>query len=114
MAVKTLKEKIAANLTTQIARSTAKYAVQKELGNRLGVFGQLAGNIYNTATEKADVRAWNTLPSNAQVTRLLLPVGSHTIQLKNNYATYRDWETDRKSTRLNSSHITRSRMPSSA
>ena len=29
-------------------------------------------------------------------------------------AVYRDWETDRKSTRLNSSHITRSRMPSSA
>ena len=29
-------------------------------------------------------------------------------------ANYRDWETDRKSTRLNSSHITRSRMPSSA
>ena len=28
--------------------------------------------------------------------------------------TYRDWETDRKSTRLNSSHITRPRMPSSA
>ena len=27
---------------------------------------------------------------------------------------YRDWETDRKSTRLHSSHITRSRMPSSA
>ena len=27
---------------------------------------------------------------------------------------YRDWETDRKSTRLNSSHITRSRIPSSA
>ena len=30
------------------------------------------------------------------------------------YLIYRDWETDRKSTRLNSSHITRSRMPSSA
>ena len=30
------------------------------------------------------------------------------------YGSYRDWETDRKSTRLNSSHITRSRMPSSA
>ena len=29
-------------------------------------------------------------------------------------AWYRDWETDRKSTRLNSSHITRARMPSSA
>ena len=31
-----------------------------------------------------------------------------------NHIWYRDWETDRKSTRLNSSHITRSRMPSSA
>ena len=30
------------------------------------------------------------------------------------YARYRDWETDRKSTRLNSSHSAKSRMPSSA
>ena len=29
-------------------------------------------------------------------------------------AGYRDWETDRKSTRLNSSHSAKSRMPSSA
>ena len=31
-----------------------------------------------------------------------------------NKITYRDWETDRKSTRLNSSHSAKSRMPSSA
>ena len=30
------------------------------------------------------------------------------------WAPYRDWETDRKSTRLNSSHSGESRMPSSA
>ena len=30
------------------------------------------------------------------------------------YTAYRDWETDRKSTRLNSSHSAKSRMPSSA
>ena len=30
------------------------------------------------------------------------------------HALYRDWETDRKSTRLNSSHSAKSRMPSSA
>ena len=30
------------------------------------------------------------------------------------FSAYRDWETARKSTRLNSSHITRSRMPASA
>ena len=33
---------------------------------------------------------------------------------KNGYTCYRDWETDRKSTRLNSSHRSLSRMPSSA
>ena len=31
-----------------------------------------------------------------------------------NGSLYRDWETDRKSTRLNSSHLKLSRMPSSA
>ena len=30
------------------------------------------------------------------------------------FTDYRDWETDRKSTRLNSSHSAKSRMPSSA
>ena len=33
---------------------------------------------------------------------------------RNSIAPYRDWETDRKSTRLNSSHEFVSRMPSSA
>ena len=36
---------------------------------------------------------------------------SSNISLENGY---RDWETDRKSTRLNSSHRSLSRMPSSA
>ena len=36
----------------------------------------------------------------------------NTLQKKN--PSYRDWETDRKSTRLNSSHEIPSRMPSSA
>ena len=36
------------------------------------------------------------------------------IQEYNEWCNYRDWETDRKSTRLNSSHSAKSRMPSSA
>ena len=36
------------------------------------------------------------------------------ILLMKQLALYRDWETDRKSTRLNSSHRSLSRMPSSA
>ena len=40
---------------------------------------------------------------------IVSPVGFPTT-----IAPYRDWETDRKSTRLNSSHLKLSRMPSSA
>ena len=36
------------------------------------------------------------------------------ISEQDNERCYRDWETDRKSTRLNSSHSAKSRMPSSA
>ena len=47
----------------------------------------------------------------------LLNTDKRTIRLlaSNKYiSSYRDWETDRKSTRLNSSHSGESRMPSSA
>ena len=39
---------------------------------------------------------------------------AHEIKRHNGSKRYRDWETDRKSTRLNSSHSAKSRMPSSA
>ena len=38
----------------------------------------------------------------------------YNIKMNMRKTTYRDWETDRKSTRLNSSHRSLSRMPSSA
>ena len=41
-------------------------------------------------------------------------IWSRPEQIPYMYKTYRDWETDRKSTRLNSSHEIPSRMPSSA
>ena len=40
--------------------------------------------------------------------------GTASTDITTNNSTYRDWETDRKSTRLNSSHSAKSRMPSSA
>ena len=36
------------------------------------------------------------------------------VETDSSKGNYRDWETDRKSTRLNSSHSAKSRMPSSA
>ena len=44
-----------------------------------------------------------------------LPLGTQApVKIVPGTAWYRDWETDRKSTRLNSSHSAKSRMPSSA
>ena len=43
-----------------------------------------------------------------------LTLGVALIEERGSKPTYRDWETDRKSTRLNSSHRSLSRMPSSA
>ena len=40
--------------------------------------------------------------------------GKDAVKLSGDNVHYRDWETDRKSTRLNSSHSAKSRMPSSA
>ena len=50
-----------------------------------------------------------TRPPSLTITGYYAPV----IRL-DNIDSYRDWETDRKSTRLNSSHSAKSRMPSSA
>ena len=45
----------------------------------------------------------------------LCPVAIDVVEaMKKINLAYRDWETDRKSTRLNSSHRSLSRMPSSA
>ena len=56
---------------------------------------------------------------NMRLARLTLQHNNKTVinQLFNStqeVGCYRDWETDRKSTRLNSSHSAKSRMPSSA
>ena len=53
-----------------------------------------------------------THPKNYE--RLLLKYPKLNFCLAHFGAGYRDWETDRKSTRLNSSHSAKSRMPSSA
>ena len=45
---------------------------------------------------------------------LQYPVDGNTTRKELYSGYYRDWETDRKSTRLNSSHSAKSRMPSSA
>ena len=58
--------------------------------------------------DKADIDAFVAHVTSEVNEGIVDPLSVH-IRCK-----YRDWETDRKSTRLNSSHLKLSRMPSSA
>lgn len=81
LAVKALKEQVPAMLVRQVLRARTKYELQKQATDRGGVLGQLAANIYNLASEQADLRSWLTLPANAQGVRLGLPAGRQTLEL---------------------------------
>lgn len=87
LAVKDLKEKVIGTMSSQIARATTKFVAQQQLGQQLGALGQLAGNLMNVATERADLRAWTTLPSNTQIARFYLKPGSHKLQILGNRTT---------------------------
>lgn len=71
-----------------VARAIVKYAATKAAqaagggsNSTAGALLGLAGNIVSAVTEAADMRSWNTLPSNFGVARLWLPPGPHTINV---------------------------------
>ena len=73
------------------------------------------GKCFECRKQKA--RAWQVrmseeLRSNPNAIFVTLTISDESFEYIT--AKYRDWETDRKSTRLNSSHRSLSRMPSSA
>lgn len=65
----------------QIANEAASKAVGKE--NELaGDLFKIAGQIAGDASEKADLRGWQTLPGQANVGILQLPAGTHTVKIE--------------------------------
>ena len=59
-------------------------------------------------------KPYEDMGGNGAAKRIMTEIDKHLRICKSTFKTYRDWETDRKSTRLNSSHSAKSRMPSSA
>ena len=74
---------------------------------------------YKNECEEARQAHKEAPPIPPYVGECLYKIANH-LSMKPNFINYtyremyRDWETDRKSTRLNSSHSAKSRMPSSA
>ena len=69
-----------------------------------------------TKNQHTTIQHPNTNITHTKITPKLTSINHHQQQTLtiNNQPLYRDWETDRKSTRLNSSHEIPTRMPSSA
>lgn len=65
------------------ARLLAKGQITDQAYQHLGLLGGIAANVYSVVTETADTRGWTLLPEALYITRLRLPVGKHTIQVKN-------------------------------
>jgi len=64
-----------------VARGILKRKLTKELKEDHGTLGLVVGDIFSFITERADLRAWQTLPGSWQACRAFLPPGTHTLVL---------------------------------
>jgi hypothetical protein len=90
IAIQSLDDRIGRIRAKAIARAVTKYmaarVAQEEARKRGGGGAQLltylATNVYNVVSEQADLRAWQTLPDEILIGRVLLPPGKHKIAVQ--------------------------------
>jgi len=78
-----LEERRLRLIAKSAARLIAKAALTEQAYKNFGPLGGIAANVYSVVSETADTRGWTLLPEAFYVTRLRLPVGKQTIQVKN-------------------------------
>ena len=92
IAEKDLEDRKARIYAKSVARAAIKYAIQKgaqmaaeqaggDYGALLSVGTQIVGNIARYASEQADKRVWSTLPDKITMTSVILPAGTHDVDL---------------------------------
>lgn len=62
-------------------RAFLKYQLTENLGEEHGDAGRVIGSLFSVLTERADLRAWRTLPDTWQGARLFLAPGAHELSL---------------------------------
>ncbi|MDH4120976.1 MAG: hypothetical protein OEV94_04655 [Deltaproteobacteria bacterium] len=92
IAVENLQSRIGRIRAKAIARAILKYNINKKFQEEVKrqnkdndgaqFLAFLVGNIYANATEKADLRGWQTLPDRILVGRMSLPPGKHRFQVE--------------------------------
>ncbi len=79
MARRALRDEMPGIIVRSTVRAVAKGFAQKELNDKLGVVGGLAGIAATALTEQADERSWRTLPAYISVARTTLKKGDYTV-----------------------------------
>ncbi|HHS83765.1 MAG TPA: hypothetical protein ENK38_02425 [Gammaproteobacteria bacterium] len=79
LAAKALEEHFPAIMARQMLRFAAKRAFSRQAQKHLGEQAELAVDIFNFITERADRRSWLSLPNRVQILRSHLPTGTHKL-----------------------------------
>lgn len=79
LATESIADRIAWLAAKSIVRTVIKRELRQKLDKEIGVAGAIIGDIFNVATERADLRCWSTLPSSWAAARIYVPGGEHSI-----------------------------------
>lgn len=81
VAKENLEDRIAWLAAKSAVRAVLKRELTQQLGEEVGAFGWIVGTVFTVVTERADLRAWQTLPDTWQAARVFLPPGTHEIAI---------------------------------
>ncbi|MFN0007601.1 MAG: hypothetical protein ACKVXR_06810 [Planctomycetota bacterium] len=82
VAKENLEDRIAWLAAKSAVRAVAKREMSQYLGEEAGAFGWILGTAVTIVSERADLRAWQTLPHTWQAARVFLPPGTHEIRAR--------------------------------
>jgi hypothetical protein len=68
--------------TKSVARGILKRELTKKLEDEYDLAGRIAGDVFALVSERADLRAWQTLPAEWHAARMFVPPGAHALVLE--------------------------------
>lgn len=77
-----LEDRLAWIAAKSIARGLLKRELTKALGDKYDDAGRIVGDLFTLLSERADLRAWMTLPDSYQACRMFVPPGAHRFTLE--------------------------------
>ena len=80
IAIETFNAQRTGILLRTLVRAVGKYLIYRKANKENEVLGLLV-NLAGVVTEQADTRSWQTLPNQIFMVRMLLPAGTHTLNL---------------------------------